>query len=218
MVDAVRPGYASSHKWYATHVLLKTGIVWNLLPMPDISGGQLIPHLGFCGWKRLWSGHWCFPQWCTYGCRRGRPEWSWRCVPGKNHGQGLQRLLVMQWPWKQLWQFWNWFDGAQWASAGWPELAWCGSTERVVQQLEQGYSEPTEDEQDLMRTCRQEENYNIIKARAVCCHGYRFCCFSGQQWTNVSKICEYGNRMPDNISETWLSKDIWEFVDQHLDY
>ena len=29
-----------------------------------------------------------------------------------------------------------------------------------MQQLEQGYSEPTEGEQDLMRTCRQEENYN----------------------------------------------------------
>ena len=63
-------------------------------------------------------------------------------------------------PWKQLRQFWNWFDGAQGASAGRPELAWCGSTETFVQQLEQGCSEPTEGEQDLMRMCLQEENYS----------------------------------------------------------
>ena len=63
-------------------------------------------------------------------------------------------------PWKQLWQFWNWFDGEQGASAGRPELAWCGSTETFVQRLERGYSEPSEGEQDLMQTCPQEENYN----------------------------------------------------------
>ena len=58
-------------------------------------GGQLIPDLGCCGWKRFWSGHWCFPQWCRYGYRRGRPEWSWRCVPWKNLSK-VQRLLVVQ--------------------------------------------------------------------------------------------------------------------------
>ena len=41
-------------------------------------------------------------------------------------------------PWKQLWQLWNWLDGVQGASAGQPKLAWCGSTETFVQQLEQG--------------------------------------------------------------------------------
>ena len=63
-------------------------------------------------------------------------------------------------PWKQLWQFWNQFDGERVASAGRPELAWCGSTETFVQQLEPGCSEPSEGEQDLMRMCLQEENCN----------------------------------------------------------
>ena len=58
-------------------------------------GGQLIPDLGCCGWKRFWSGHWCFPQWCRYGYRRGRPEWSWRYVPWKNLSK-IQTLLVVQ--------------------------------------------------------------------------------------------------------------------------
>ena len=58
-------------------------------------GGQLIPDLACIGWKRFWSGHWCFPQWCRYGYRRGRPEWSWRCVPWKNLSE-VQRLLVVQ--------------------------------------------------------------------------------------------------------------------------
>ena len=34
----------------------------------------------------------------------------------------------------------------------------CGSTETFVQQLEQGCSEPSEGEQDLMWMCLQEEN------------------------------------------------------------
>ena len=58
-------------------------------------GGQLIPDLGCSGWKRFWSGHWCFLQWCRYGYRRGRPEWSWWCVPWKNLSK-VQRLLVVQ--------------------------------------------------------------------------------------------------------------------------
>ena len=29
-------------------------------------GGQLIPDTRCSGWKRFWSGHWCFPQWCRY--------------------------------------------------------------------------------------------------------------------------------------------------------
>ena len=35
-----------------------------------------------------------------------------------------------------------------------------GAVPRLVQQLEQGCSDPSEGEQDLMRTCLQEENYN----------------------------------------------------------
>ena len=32
-------------------------------------GGQLIPDTSCSGWERFWSGHWCFPQWCSYGYR-----------------------------------------------------------------------------------------------------------------------------------------------------
>ena len=58
-------------------------------------GGKLIPDIGCSGWKRFWAGHWCFPEWCRYGCRRGGPEWSWRCVSWKNLSK-LQRLVVVQ--------------------------------------------------------------------------------------------------------------------------
>ena len=63
-------------------------------------------------------------------------------------------------PWKQLWQFWNWSDGVQGASAGWPELAVMWQLRDFCATTRQGCSELTEGEQDLMRTCLQEENYN----------------------------------------------------------
>ena len=90
-------------------------------------------------------------------------------------------------PWKQLWQFWNWFDGVQEASAGRPELAFmwqyrdfCATTRARVfwtnwRRARFDADVPT-----------RRENFTIFKARADYCHGYRFCCFSGHGWTNVA--------------------------------
>ena len=58
------------------------------------TGRQPIPDTRCSGWKRFWSGHWCFPQWCRYGYRRGGPEWSWRCISWNL--SKVQRLLVVQ--------------------------------------------------------------------------------------------------------------------------
>ena len=86
-------------------------------------------------------------------------EWPRRCVTWKIMSK-VQKTAGVAVPWKQLSRFWNWFDGKQGATAGRPELAWCDSTKTSVQQLKQGCSEPTEGEQDLMRMCLQEDNYN----------------------------------------------------------
>ena len=61
--------------------------------------------------------------------------------------QYIEKQMQQFWNW-----IWNWFSGEQGARAGRPELAWCGSTEIFAQQLEQGCSEPSEGEQDLIRT------------------------------------------------------------------
>ena len=59
---------------------------------------------------------------------------------------------------------------------------------RLVQQLEQGCSEPTEGERrarfdaDAGHACKKR--ITTVEARADYCHGYRFCCFSSQGWTN----------------------------------
>ena len=182
-------------------------------------GGQLIPETRCSGWKRFWNGHyWCFPQWCRYGYRRGGPEKSWRCVSWKNSSK-VQRLplqylcsTAFEVPWKQLWQFWNRFDGEHGASAGRLDLAWCGSTETLVQQLEQGCSEPTEGEQDLMQTWLQEENYNsrasesrlwIIATVIV----FAASVVRGERMWRRARMWKCDDL---KISETYLSKDIWE--------
>ena len=51
-----------------------------------------------------------------------------------------------------------------------------------MEQLEQGRSEPSEGEQDLMRMCRQEENCNN-RAESQLLHG----CHLLFQWSGMSK-------------------------------
>ena len=115
-----------------------------------------LTNLGCCGWKRFWSGHWCFPQ-CRYGYRRGRPEFVKVCTLEESDKVQRPGGAV---PWQRLWQFWNWFDGVRepvqagqnlmWqlrllcnnsSTTNWRRARWCG--------------------------CRQEENY--FKARADYC-------------------------------------------------
>ena len=112
-------------------------------------------------------------------------------------------------PWKQLWQFWNQFDGERVASAGRPGLAWCGSTETFVQQLEPGCSEPSEGEQGLMRMCLQEENCNS-QAESWLLQRLPFLLL---QWSGMNECgaeLECENMMPYKSRKTCLSKDIWE--------
>ena len=119
-------------------------------------------------------------------------------------------------PWKQLWQFWNWFDGVQGASAGRPELAWCGSTETFVQQLEQGCSEPTEGEQDLMQRCLQEENYNS-QGESRLLPRLPFLLLQWSRMNECGAELECENMMPYK-SRKHAYRKTYESLGKHLDF
>ena len=148
-------------------------------------GGQLIPDLGCSGWKRFWSGHWCFPQWYRYAYGRGRPEWSWRYVSWKNLSK-VQRLLVVQYLEISCGNFEN--DsmanrepaqaGQNWRDVAVLRLLCNNSSKGVLNQLKASKIW-------CGRACKKR--ITIVEARADYCHGYRFCCFSGQGWTNVAQ-------------------------------
>ena len=95
-------------------------------------------------------------------------------------------------------------------------VAWCGSTETFVQQLRQECSEPTEGKRDLMRRCLQKR-ITIVKTRADLRHGYRFCCFSGQGWTECGAELECENMMPYK-SRKHAYRKTYESLGKHLDF
>ena len=127
-------------------------------------GGKLIPDLGCSGWKRFWSGHWCFPQWCKYGYRRGRPEWSWRCVPWKNLSK-VQRLLVLQYLESSCGNFET--DsmayrepvqaGQNWRDVAVPRLLCNNSSKGVLKQLKAS---------KIWCGCACKKRITVVKARA----------------------------------------------------
>ena len=164
-------------------------------------GGQLIPDTRWSGWKRFWNSHWCFPEWCRYGYGRGGPEW--RCIWKNLSKVQLQRLLVVQYLESSCGNFeidsmanrepvqavQNWHDVAV------PRLL-CSNSSK-------GCSEPSEGEQDLMRMCLQEENFN---RRTDYCHGYCFGCFSGQGWTNVAQSSNVEVRCLTNLGNMLIER------------
>ena len=144
--------------------------------------------------RRFWSGHWCFPEWCRYGYRRGGPEWLWRCVSWKNLSE-VQRLLVVQYLESSCGNFGiNLMANREPVQAGqnWHDVA---VPRLLCNEIEQGCSEPSKGEQDLMQTCLQEENYNSrAKSRLL-----PRLLFLLLQWSGMNKCGaepECGNMMP----------------------
>ena len=85
-----------------------------------------------------------------------------------------------------------------------------------MQQLEQGYSEPTEGEQDLMRTCRQEENYSSQGESRLLPRPP----FLLLQWSGMNECVaepEYENMMPCK-SRKHAYRKTYENLDKHLDF
>ena len=189
-------------RWTAWYLQLWWLVQWNqgghqgkmVLEMPSENrqcqgrgnmGGQLIPDTRCRGWKRFWSGHWCFPQWCRYGYRRGGPEWSWRCVSWKNLNK-VQRLLMVQYLESSCGNFE--IDsmanrepvqaGQNWRDVAVPRLLCKNSSKGVLDHLNAS---------KIWCGCACKKRITIVEPRADYCHGYRFCCFSGQGWTNVAQ-------------------------------
>ena len=179
-------------------------------------GGQLIPDLGCCGWKRFWSDHWCFPQWCRYGYRRGRPEWSWRCVLWKNLSK-VQRLLVVQYlesscgnleidsmAYREPVQ-----AGQNWRDVAEPKLVCNNSSKGVLNQLKAS---------KIWCGCACKKRITVVKARADYCHGHRFCYLSGQRWTNVSQSPNMKIWCLTNLGNMLIERHNYENLDKHLDF
>ena len=167
-------------------------------------GGQLIPDLGCSRWKRFRSGHWCFPQWCRYGYGRGRPEWSWRYVSWKNLSK-VQRLLVVQYLESSCGNFeidsmayWEPVQAGQnWRDVAVPRLLCNNSSKGVLNQLKAS---------KIWCGGACKKRIAIVKARADYCHGYRFCCFSGQGWTNVAQSSNVKIRCLTNLGDMLIER------------
>ena len=85
-----------------------------------------------------------------------------------------------------------------------------------MQKLEQGYSELTEGEQDLMRTCRQEENYNNQGESRLLPR----LPFLLLQWSGMNECVaehEYENMMPCK-SRKHAYRKTYENLGKHLDF
>ena len=85
-----------------------------------------------------------------------------------------------------------------------------------MQQLEQGCSEPTEDEQDLMRMCLQEENYSSQgESRLLPRPLFLLLQWSGLNECVAEPECE--NMMPYK-SRKHAYRKTYENLDKHLDF
>ena len=138
------------------------------------------------------------------------PKWSWRCISWKNLSKvykgcwwcstlkavvAISKLIL----WRtgcpvQVGQ--NWRDVAVTV----PRLLCNNSSKGILNHLKASKIW-------CGHTCKKR--ITIVEPRADYCHGYCFCCFSGQRWTNLRRARRW---MYDElqISETCLSKDIWE--------
>ena len=85
-----------------------------------------------------------------------------------------------------------------------------------MQQLEQGCSEPTEGEQDLMRMCLQEENYSSQgESRLLPRLPFLLLQWSGMNECVAEPECE--NMMPYK-SRKHAYRKTYENLDKHLDF
>ena len=85
-----------------------------------------------------------------------------------------------------------------------------------MQQLEQGCSEPTEGEQDLMRTCLQEENYiSQGESRLLPRLPFLLLQWSGMNECGAELECE--NMMPYK-SRKHAHRKTYESLGKHLDF
>ena len=83
-----------------------------------------------------------------------------------------------------------------------------------MQQLEQGCSEPSEGEQDLMRTCQQEDNYNNqVESRLLPQLSSLLLRWSGMNECDAGPEC--GNMMPYK-SRIHAYRKTYENLDKHL--
>ena len=83
-------------------------------------------------------------------------------------------------------------------------------------QLEQGCSEPTEGEQDLMRTCLQEKNYNSQgESRLLPLLPFLLLQWSGMNECGAALECE--NMMPYK-SRRHAYRKTYESLGKHLDF
>ena len=178
-------------------------------------GGQLIPDPRCSGWKRFWSGHWCFPTWCRYSYRRGRPDWSWRCVSWKNLSK-IQRLLVVQYLESSCGNFE--IDlmanrepvqaGQNWRDVAVRRLLCNNWSKGVLNHLKAS---------KIWCRCVCKKRIAIVEPRANYFHGYRFCCFSGQEWTNVVQSSNVKIWCLTNLGNMLIERH-YESLGKHLDF
>ena len=165
----------------------------------------------------------CFPQWCRYGYRRGRLEWSWRCVPWKNLSE-VQRLLVVQYLEKQLSAILKSDSMTYRVASRRPARTGVMSagTETFVQQLEQGsfWTNWRRARFDAVTPVPARRLITVVKAMSRLLPRPPFLlCFSGQGWTLCVAEPEYENsRCLANLGNMLIEPDISENLDKHLDF
>ena len=203
MVGAVKPGYASRNKW-CLRCLLKTGNV----KAEEIWVGSLFQTWDAVDEKDLEVAIEVFFNGADMVIEEGRLEWSWRCVLWKNLSK-VQRLVVVQYLESSCGNFE--IDsmayrepvqaGQNWRDVAVPRLLCNNSSKGVLNQLKAS---------KIWCGRASKKRITIVKAWTDYCHGHCFC------WASVvrdKRMCPRARMWKYDalqISETCLSKDIWE--------
>ena len=87
----------------------------------------------------------------------------------------------------------------------WPVMVWIMSGWRLYKLCEGSWVEELGQSGRMrcLANCMQEENYN---SRADYWHGYHFCCFSGQGWTNVAQSSNVEIRRLTNLGNMFIER------------
>ena len=70
----------------------------------------------------------------------------------------------------------------------------------------------------IWRRARFDADVPARRVRADYCHGYRFCCFDGQGWTNVTQSPNVEVWCLTNLGNMPIERHNYENLDKHLDF